>query len=160
LKRMSENLDWTKDLGDAFLAQKDGVLDAVQRMRAQAEQAGTLKTTQEQGVTREGGKEKETIIIQPASPQGVCDPAYPPTAYGTAYAPAPYYPTAWGYTSDQMATASLLSFGVGVGVGALIGGGCDWDDHHVTVNNNYYGGGGGNGGNNNSNNTINVNKSN
>jgi len=162
LKRMSDNLDWTKDLGDAFLAQRDAVLDAVQRMRSQAEKAGTLKTTKEQVVTREVVKEKETIVIQPASPQVVYVPTYPPAAYGTAYAPAPYYPAVWGYTPGQMATASLLSFGVGVGVGALIGGGCDWNDHHVTVNNNYYGGGGGGGkgGNTNSNNTVNINKNN
>ena len=44
LKRMSDSLDWTKDLGDAFLAQKDETLDAVQRMRAKAYEAGTLKT--------------------------------------------------------------------------------------------------------------------
>src|SRR2546422_6387800 len=162
LKRMSDNLDWTKDLGDAFLAQRDAVLDAVQRMRSQAEKAGTLKTTKEQVVTREVVKEKETIVIQPASPQVVYVPTYPPAAYGTAYAPAPYYPAVWGYTPGQVATASLLSFGVGVGVGALIGGGCDWNDHHVTVNNNYYGGGGGGGkgGNTNSNNTVNINRNN
>ena len=45
LKRMSENLDWTKDLGDAFLSQKDDVLNAVQRMRKLAETSGALQTT-------------------------------------------------------------------------------------------------------------------
>ena len=44
LQRMSENLDWTKDLGDAFLGQRDDVMDAVQRMRRYALDAGTLKT--------------------------------------------------------------------------------------------------------------------
>ena len=48
LKRMSENLDWTKDLGDAFLGQKDDVFAAVQRMRGRAQEAGTLKTSKEQ----------------------------------------------------------------------------------------------------------------
>ena len=67
---MSENLDWTKDLGDAFLAQKDDVLDTVQRMRAKAYEAGTLKTTKEQVVTREVVKEKEIIQVEPADPAG------------------------------------------------------------------------------------------
>ena len=83
LKRMSDNLDWTKDMGDAFLGQKDDVLDAVQRMRRRAEEAGTLQTTKEQTVTKEVFKEKETIIIQPAQPQVVYVPTYPPTVYGS-----------------------------------------------------------------------------
>src|SRR5262249_10353689 len=53
LARLSDNLDWTKDLGDAFLAQKDDVLDTIQRMRAKAYESGTLKTSKEQVVTRE-----------------------------------------------------------------------------------------------------------
>ena len=89
LKRMSENLDWTKDVGDAFLAQKDQVFEAVQRMRRRAQEAGTLQTTKEQTIV----KEKETIVIQPADPQVVYVPTYPPTAYGPSYAPpAPAVP--------------------------------------------------------------------
>ena len=66
LQRMSDNLDWTKDLGDAFLGQKDEVLDTVQRMRAKAYDSGALKTTKEQVVTREIVKEKEVIRVEPA----------------------------------------------------------------------------------------------
>ena len=43
LKRMSDNLDWTKDLGDAFIGQKDEVMDSLQRMRAKAYDSGSLK---------------------------------------------------------------------------------------------------------------------
>ncbi len=148
-------------MGDAFLAQKDDVLDAVQRMRRRAQEAGTLQTTKEQTVTKEVVKEKETIIIQPAQPQVVYVPTYPPTVYGSYAPPQPYYPAVYGYTGGQMATASLVSFGLGVGVGALISNGCDWGDHDVHVNNNYYGGGGGGGGgkNNNSNNNVNIDNS-
>jgi len=160
LKRMSDNLDWTKDLGDAFLDQKDDVLAAVQRMRRAAQQAGNLSTNKEQTVTKEVVNNKETIVIQPADPQVVYVPTYPPTAYGPSYAPpAQYYPPAtYGYTSDQMLTTSLLSFGAGVAVGALISDGCDWGSGDVHVNNNYYGGGGGGGGGNNNNN-VNIDKS-
>ena len=152
LKRMSDNLDWTKDLGDAFLDQKDEVLDGVQRMRAKAYDAGTLKTTKEQTVTREIVKEKEIIRVEPADPQVVYVPQYSPTAaYGPTYAapPAPYYPAMYPPYDPTM---TLLTFGAGMAVGAAISGGCDWDDHNVYNNN--YGGGGGGGGNNN----VNVNK--
>ena len=157
---MSDNLDWTKDVGDAFLAQKDDVLDSVQRMRRQAQEAGSLKTSTEQNVTKEVVNNKETIVIQPAQPEVVYAPTYPPTVYGPSYAPAPAYPSVYpGYTPGQMATASLLSFGVGVGVGALISDGCDWGSNDVHVNNNYYGGGGGGGGNkNNQNVNVNIDK--
>jgi hypothetical protein len=159
LKRMSDNLDWTKDVGDAFLAQKPEVLASVQRMRRQAQEAGALKTSTEQTVTKEVVNNKETIVIQPAQPQVVHVPTYPPTVYGPSYAPAPAYPTVYpGYTPGQMATASLLSFGVGVGVGALISDGCDWGSNDVHVNNNYYGGGGGGGGNK-GNTNVNIDKS-
>jgi hypothetical protein len=149
LKRMSDNLDWTKDVGDAFLGQQDDVLDAVQRMRRRAAEAGTLQTTKEQTVIRE----KETIRIEPADPEVVYVPQYAPSTVYGGYAPAaPVYPAVYGYSPGAMAATSLLSFGLGVGVGALISDGCDWDDHDVYVNNNYGGGGGGGNAN------VNVNK--
>src|SRR6185369_8383771 len=98
LKRMSENLDWTKDLGDAFLAQKDDVLDAVQRMRAKAHESGALKTTKEQVVTREVVKEKEIIQIEPANPEVVYVPQYAPQAvYGAPAYPTTDYPAMYAY---------------------------------------------------------------
>src|SRR5881396_2165459 len=146
LKRMSDNLDWTKDLGDAFLAQKDEVLEAVQRLRAKAYESGALKTTKEQVVTREIVKEKEIIRVEPADPQVVYVPQYSPSAvYGAPPAayPTPYYPAMYGYPPGYVATASLLSFGAGMAVGAAVWGDCDWGSHDV--HNNYYGGGGGGG---------------
>src|SRR5689334_11536182 len=53
LQRMSDNLDWTKDLGDAFLANQADVMDTIQRMRAKAMDTGSLKTTEQQTVTKE-----------------------------------------------------------------------------------------------------------
>src|SRR6185436_2872467 len=160
LKRMSDNLDWTKDLGDAFLGQKDDVMNAVQAMRRKAADAGNLKTSEQQTITKEVVNNKETIIIQPADPQVVYVPSYPPTVYGPTYAPpAPYYPApVYGYTPGAMATASLLSFGAGVAVGAMVSDGFGWGSNDVHVNNNYGGGGGGGGGNNNNVN-VNVDKS-
>ena len=131
LAMMSEKLDWTQKLGDAFLAQQKEVMASVQTLRKRAADAGTLKTTEEQKVIIE----QETIVIQSASPQVVYVPTYNPTVvYGAwpypAYPPAPYYPP--GY----VAGTALLSFGVGMAVGAAWGyawGGCNWHGGDVDV---------------------------
>src|SRR6266480_2897854 len=150
LQRMSDNLDWTKDLGDAFLGQKDEVLDTVQRMRAKAYESGALKTTKEQVVTREVVKEKEIIRVEPADPQVVYVPQYSPEAVYGAPPTTPYYPAMYAYPPGYVATASLLSFGAGMAVGAAVWGDCDWNNGNVY--NNYGGGGGGN------NQNVNINK--
>jgi len=75
LAMMSEKLDWTQKLGDAFLAQQKDVMGSVQKLRAKAQASGNLKTTKEQVVK----VEQETIIIEPASPQVIYVPAYNPT---------------------------------------------------------------------------------
>ena len=67
--RLSANVGWTTNLGNAFLAQQQDVMDAVQRMRAKAQSKGTLKTNEQQKVdteTVEGGE--EAIAIEPANP--------------------------------------------------------------------------------------------
>ena len=147
LKRMSDNLEWTQDLGNAFLEQQAQVMDAAQRMRAKAADAGTLKTTSQQTVI----KEKEVIRIEPADPQVVYVPQYAPaTVYGPSYVPppAPYYPSFWG-TPGGALTAGVIGFGVGIGTAALFSSAFDWNNHDVYVNGNGWGGGGGN---------VNVNK--
>ena len=63
LTMMSEKLDWTQKLGDAFLAQQKDVMNTVQALRAKAQAAGNLKTAKKQGVE----VEKAIIIIEPAS---------------------------------------------------------------------------------------------
>jgi hypothetical protein len=51
LEMMSDKIDWTQQLGDAFLAQQQDVLNAVQQLRAEAQGAGNLKSTPQQVVT-------------------------------------------------------------------------------------------------------------
>lgn len=137
LAMMSEKLDWTQKLGDAFLTQQKSVMDTVQSLRVKAQASGNLKTTTEQQVIV---KEK-TIIIQPASPQVVYVPVYNPTVvYGPwmypAYPPYYYYPP--GYA---VATAPAYSFMAGMAVGAAWGyawGSCNWHSGsvHYDVNQN------------------------
>lgn len=140
LSMMNEKLEWTQKLGDAFLAQQADVMDSVQRLRAQAQAAGNLKTTPEQKVI----VEKKIIVIQPTT-QVVYVPTYNPVVvYGVwaypAYPPYPVYPP--GY----VAATAAISFGVGVAVGAAMYGGFRW------------GGGGYGHGNVYVNNSVNVNR--
>ena len=130
LQMMSERLDWTQKLGDAFLAQENDVMDTVQVLRRRAEAAGNLNTTQEQKVV----VEKETIIIEPANPQVIYVPTYNPTVVYGAW-PYPAYPPYYYYPPGYVAGAALFSFGVGLAIGAAWGyawGGCNW--HGGTVN--------------------------
>src|SRR5262252_255548 len=131
LSKMSEKLDWTQKLGDAFLSQQKDVLDAVQRLRTKAETAGNLKTTQEQKVI----VEEKIIKIEAANPQVVYVPTYNPTVvYGAwpypAYPPYPWYPPGYVF-------GSMFAFGAGVALGAAWGyawGNCNWRGGDVNVN--------------------------
>ena len=141
VKQMSENIQWTTDLGNAFLAQQSDVMDAVQRMRKKAKDAGNLKSSEQQKVETQVVESKQVIVIQQSSPEVVYVPSYNPTVvYG---APAyPYPPIAYpppGYYAAGMA----ISFGVGLAMGAAWGGGwgygAGWghNDVNVNVNNNF-----------------------
>jgi Protein of unknown function (DUF3300) len=130
LSKMSEKLDWTQKLGDAFLSQQKEVMDAVQRLRAQAQAAGNLQTTEQQKVI----VEEKIIKIEPANPQVVYVPTYNPTVvYGAwpypAYPPYPWYPPGYVF-------GSMFAFGAGVALGAAWGfawGGCNWGRGEVNV---------------------------
>jgi uncharacterized membrane protein YgcG len=126
LKRLNDNLDWTQDLGDAFLAQEGDVMAAVQRLRREAQQTGALKDTTQQKVV----VEKETIVVETADPQVVYVPTYDPSVvYGTPPPATQYYPTVYQqpvYTSS--AADQWVSFGTGALVGGLLTAAIMWDD--------------------------------
>lgn len=138
VERMFKNLEWSQDLGEAFLAQQKDVMDAVQIMRQKAFAAGNLKSSSQQTVAQQD----TTIVIQPADPQIIYVPAYDPTVIYGAWAPAAwYYPAAvyapWpGYYPGS----GILAFGAGVAVGAAWAGawGCDWHGGNVYIHNNVY----------------------
>jgi len=101
LVMMNEKLDWTQKLGDAFLAQQKDVMDAVQRLRAKAKEAGNLKSSKEQTVKTEaapaGAATPQVIVIEQSDPEVIYVPTYNPTVvYGAwpypAYPPYYYYP--------------------------------------------------------------------
>jgi Protein of unknown function (DUF3300) len=153
LTMMNEKLDWTQNLGDAFLGQQKEVMDAVQRLRAKAQAAGNLKSNAEQTVAMEPAPvppqvpappqvivqqaPPQIITIQPANPQVIYVPTYNPVV---VYGPWPYpaYPPYYYYPPGYVAGTALLSFGIGMAVGAAVWGNCNWGRGDVTVNVNQY----------------------
>jgi hypothetical protein len=144
LATMATKPEWVQQIGDAFLAQPNDVMDSVQRLRTQAQKAGNLKSNEQQKVVVQpasGTSTTQTIVIEPANPQVVYVPTYNPTVvYGTwpypAYPPV-YMPPPPGYV---MGTAFLggLAFGAGVAVANSLWGGVNWGNNSVNVNVNRY----------------------
>jgi hypothetical protein len=139
VKRLADDIQWTTDLGNAFLAQQNDVMEAVQRMRKKAQGTGNLKSTEQQKVETKVVESKQVIVIEQANPEVVYVPSYNPTV---VYGPPvyPYPPVAYpppGYYAAGMA----ISFGVGLAMGAAWGGGwgygCGWGGNNdITINNN------------------------
>lgn len=131
LAMLSERLDWMQRVGDAFLAQKDQVMDTVQELRARAQAAGNLQTTVEQRVVIQNRE----IIIEPANPSIIYVPVYnPAVVYGPWWYPA--YPPFWYYPAGFVIGPSVFAFGPAFYVGPAWGyawGGCSWRRHHVYV---------------------------
>ena len=138
LNMMDQNLSWTSSLGEAYVNGQQNVLDAVQVMRQRAQQAGNLKTTQQESVTSEG----QAIVIEPTDPQVVYVPEYDPWAvYGD---PIAFYP-GWIWAPGFYFDGPGIVFGVGIGIG-LFGNfgwgwhhwGTDWHGHGLTHGNQPY----------------------
>jgi len=140
IERMYKNLDWTQNLGEAFLAQQQQVMSTIQAMRQKAYAAGNLKSTEKQNVVVQ---QDQTIVIVPAQPQVVYVPTYNPmVVYGTVWAPSVWYypPAVYAPWPGYNPAAGAIAFGAGVAVGAAWSSAsyCSWSSGSVTVNNNYY----------------------
>ena len=139
VKRLADDIQWTTDLGNAFLAQQSDVMDAVQRMRKKAQDTGNLKSSEQQKVETRVIESKSVIVVEQANPQVVYVPSYDPVVvYGPPVYPYPpiYYPPA-GYYAAGMA----ISFGLGIAMGAAWGGGWGWGagwggNNTININNN------------------------
>jgi uncharacterized membrane protein YgcG len=102
LTKLNQDIRWTTDLGNAFLAQPADVMAAVQRMRSRAQSNGRLQSSQQETVTTANQNGQSAIEIMPADPQVIYVPTYDPTyiwgapAYG--YYPSLFYPSyGWGF---------------------------------------------------------------
>ncbi|HYV19453.1 MAG TPA: DUF3300 domain-containing protein [Verrucomicrobiae bacterium] len=141
VKRLCDDIQWTTDLGNAFLAQQADVMEAAQRMRKKAQDKGALKSNEQQKVTekKEGDPPQTIIVVESANPEVVYVPSYSPTVvYG-----APIYPYPPIYYPPYPPGAAFVSFSFGVMWGAAIWGGsccgCGWGggDVDINVNNNF-----------------------
>jgi len=137
LHMMDTNLDWTEQLGDAFLAQQADVMDAIQRLRRRAKAAGSLASTPQQTISIQ----EQEITIEPAGSDIVYIPVYNPwCVYGAWPYPAypPFYFGTWaGYCVPADA---ILVFGAGIYplFGYWAWGSFDWRHHHVRIDHNRF----------------------
>ena len=121
VKQMASELESTTRLGEAFTADRAAVFASIQRLRAQARNVGTLKTTPQQEVeTRTTSSGQEVIVIEPANPQVVYVPQYNPQ---TVYV-QPSTVVVQENNTDA-AVAGLIGFTAGIAIGA-------------SMNNDYY----------------------
>ena len=136
LTMMSDRLDWTQRLGDAFLADQQRVMDTVQALRRRAEAAGNLQASPQQTVV----VRSDEILIQPVQPEVIYVPVYDPLViYGPWWAPA--YPPWFWYPPPIYGYPIWPVFGVGIwfGTGYVVShhhwgwAHPDWHRHHITV---------------------------
>ncbi len=135
VQRLAGNIQWTTELGNAFLAQQVDVMASVQRMRAKAQGTGNLKTGEQVKVETQTVDNQQVIVIQQSNPQVIYVPSYDPViVYG-----APIYPYP-SYIYPGYVPGAGLAFGAGLILGATWGGGwgyhCGWG-HDSSVNINY-----------------------
>ncbi len=134
---MCMELGWTTELGQAFVADQAGVLDAVQRLRRQAMDVGNLKSSEAMTVATETQEGQEVVVLSPPKPEVVYVPQYDPQA---VYAPAPAAATApvatttttttekTGHSTGTLVTTGLLAFGAGILVNEVF----DDDDDYTS----------------------------
>jgi hypothetical protein len=138
LAMMSEKLDWTQKLGDAFLAQPEDVMSTIQALRAKAVAQGTLKDTNEQKVVTTTEGSTTIIKIVQADPEVIYVPVYDPSVvYGSWWWPA--YPPYYYYPPGYYGGGALLGFTAGIIIGAALWGNLKWaTPYNVDINVNRY----------------------
>jgi hypothetical protein len=126
VSRMAQQLDWTTQLGQAFAADRSAVFGSIQRLRGQAQKAGTLKDTPQQDVeTKTTSSGQQVIVIEPANPQVVYVPQYNPQVVYTQ--PTSTVVVQQSSSSSDAVAAGLIGFTAGIAIGAAFD------------NDNYYG---------------------
>src|SRR6266581_692794 len=143
LQMMSEKLEWTQQLGAAYLGQPDDIAAAVQRLRARADASGNLKETNQVKVRRVAAPPPppayvgdplppEYIVIEPYDPGYLYVPVYDPwVVYGAWPYPAwrPFYWYPPGYVA-----VGIIGFGAPIVVGAALWANYSWSSRRVVVN--------------------------
>ncbi|HYW42595.1 MAG TPA: DUF3300 domain-containing protein [Bryobacteraceae bacterium] len=144
VKRLNDDVTWTTNLGNAFLAQQQDVMDAVQRMRQKAQQAGKLAPTPQENVVTENQGGQPYIEIMPVAPDMIYVPCYDPA---WIWGPPLWYPYPHWWWPPRSVIVGGLGFGFygGIDMGLFFGGGWGgwggwgwhpgWGNRTVIVNN-------------------------
>jgi len=129
VKKMSDDISWCQDLGNAVLDQQDDVLKAIQAARGSASDAGYLQSNDQVTVVNEG----DNITVESSDPEVIYVPQYDPAPVVnnnyTSYPPPYYsdpYPPYW---------APAATFFTGMFVGAAFSYGFDWDNGDIDIDN-------------------------
>ncbi len=144
LTRLNQDIRWTTDLGNAFLAQQQDVMNAVQQLRAKAQANGKLQTTEQQNVTTQTDNGQTAIQIQPPNPEVVYVPVYNPAwVWGPpvfGYYPPLFYPGIGLGFSFLPGIDLGFYFGGGWGLwgGYGWGWGPDWFGGRIILNDNFF----------------------
>jgi uncharacterized membrane protein YgcG len=140
LAKLNQDVRWTTDLGNAFLAQQADTMRAVQHMRALAQANGKLSTTPQQTVSDQTQDGQSAIAIEPANPQVVYVPTYDP-----AYI---WGPPIWGAYPALYYPPFGFGFYPGFNIGLFFGGwggwggwgwGSNWFGNTIVINHGFFG---------------------
>ena len=112
LRWMNENLEWTASVGEAFVDQPADVMNAIQSLRARARAAGNLVDTPQQRVV----VRQNVIRIIPVERELIYVPRYDPEVV---------------YVRRSSSVSPLITFGVGLAVGAWLNNDFDWDNSQL-----------------------------
>jgi Protein of unknown function (DUF3300) len=118
LAKLNQDIRWTTDLGNAFLAQPADVMAAVQHMRASAEANGKLQSNPQETVSTQNENGQQAIVIQPANPQVIYVPVYDPSYV--------WGPPLWGAYPPLFYPSFGFGWGPGINVGLFFGGWGGW----------------------------------
>jgi Protein of unknown function (DUF3300) len=134
LQRMSDDVDWTQKLGDAFLSNEPKVMDTIQNLRKKAYASGSLEKVQHLKVQRSA----ETIVIEPAQERIVYVPVYDTrVVYGNWWWPE--YPPVYWHQPSSYAYVSGFYWGPSIYIGpSFFYSSCHWRDRHVVVIDHYH----------------------
>jgi hypothetical protein len=130
LRMMDERLEWTEQLGEAFLAQQEDLLAAVQDLRRRAARAGHLKSSKELNVVRSDDGDGELVVIEQVDPDAFYLPVYGPDVYG-AWSEPDYPPYDW-YPGARV-PGRVLWFAAAAVIGTALWARWDWKRRQVAV---------------------------
>ena len=133
---MAANLDDYAALGEAFKADQQAVMTAIQTLRQDAYARGVLDSNEYQTIAVEQQGNVQVVVIQPANPQVVFVPVYQPQQVWSS-----------GPSTGDVVAASPVSFGAGIALGSWLnnshpwgwgGWGWGWGGRGMIVQNNVW----------------------